>query len=88
MKKNYLLRVCEDTYSLVEKIAKEEDRSVNYMLCKLIEKGLENNKANNENTIYLKKQTIKDIEKIASKCNKTKEEVLELIVEAYRSTFK
>ena len=88
MKKNYLLRMCNEAYSLVEKKAKEEDRSVNYMLCKLIEKGLENNKANNENTIYLKKQTIKDIEKIASKCNKTKEEVLELIVEAYRSTFK
>ena len=88
MKKNYLLRVCEDTYSLVEKIAKEEDRSVNYMLCKLIDKGLENSKSNNQNAIYLKKQTIKDIEKIASKCNKTKEEVLELIVETYKSTFK
>ena len=88
MKKNYLLRVCEDTYSLVEKLAKDEDRSVNYMLCKLIEKGLENSKSNNSNTIYLKKQTIKDIEKIANKCNKTKEEVLELIVETYKSTFK
>ena len=88
MKKNYLLRVCEDTYSSVEKLAKEEDRSVNYMLCKLIEKGLENSKANDENAIYLKKQTVKDIEKIASKCNKTKEEVLELIVETYKSTFK
>ena len=88
MKKNYLLRMCNDKFSLVEKIAKEEDRSVNYMLCKLIEKGLENSKANNQNAIYLKKQTIKDIEKIANKCNKTKEEVLELIVEAYRSTFK
>ena len=32
--------------------------------------------------------TIKDIEKIASKCNKTKEEVLELIIETYKSTFK
>ena len=53
MKKDYLLRMCKDTHSLVEKMAKEEDRSVNYMLCKLIEKGLENNKANNENTIYL-----------------------------------
>ena len=88
MKKNYLLRVCEDTYSLVEKIAKEEDRSVNYMLNKLIEKGLDGSKSNNQNAIYLKERTIKDIEKIASKCNKTKEEVLELIVETYKSTFK
>ena len=88
MKKNYLLRMCNDNFSLVEKLAKEEDRSVNYMLCKLIEKGLENSESNNSNTIYLKKQTIKDIEKIANKCNKTKEEVLEIIVETYKSTFK
>ena len=88
MKKNYLLRMCNDKFSLVEKIAKDEDRSVNYMLCKLIEKGLESGKSNNEDAIYLKERTIKDIEKIASKCNKTKEEVLELIVETYKSTFK
>ena len=88
MKKNYLLRVCEDTYSLVENLAKEEDRSVNYMLCKLIDKGLESSESNNSNAIYLKNKTIKDIEKIASKCNKTKEEVLEIIVETYKSTFK
>ena len=88
MKKNYLLRVCEDTYSLVEKLAKEEDRSVNYMLNKLIEKGLDGSKSNNLNTICLKKETIKDIEKIASKCNKTKEEVIEIMLEAYKSTFK
>ena len=88
MKKNYLLRMCNEAYSLVEKIAKEEDRSVNYMLCKLIEKGLENSKPNNQNAIYLKKQTVKDIEKIAGKCNKTKEEVLEIIVETYKNTFK
>ena len=88
MKKNYLLRVCEDTYSSVEKLAKEEDRSVNYMLCKLIDKGLENSKGNNQNAICLKEQTIKDIEKIASKCNKTKEEVIESMLKAYKSTFK
>ena len=86
MKKDYLLRMCKDTHSLVEKLAKEEDRSVNYMLCKLIEKGLENSKSNNQNAIYLKERTIKDIEKIASKCNKTKEEVLEIMVETYKST--
>ena len=88
MKKNYLLRVCEDTYSLVEKLAKEKDRSVNYMLCKLIENGLEDSKSDNQNAIYLKKQTIKDIEKLAGKCNKTKEEVLEIMIETYKSTFK
>ena len=89
MKKNYLLRVCEDTYSLVEELARKEDRSVNYMLCKLIERGLEGSvNKTNPNALYLKKQTVKDIEKIASKCNKTKEEVLELIVETYKNTFK
>ena len=89
MKKKYLLRMCNDTYSLVEDLAKEEDRSVNYMLCKLVEKGLESNISNNNpNAIYLKDKTIKDIEKIANKCNKTKEEVLEIIVETYKSTFK
>ena len=88
MKKNYLLRMCNNKFSLVEKIAKDEDRSVNYTLCKLIEKGLENSNPNNQNAIYLKKQTIKDIEKIANKCNKTKEEVLEIIVETYKNTFK
>ena len=88
MKKDYPLRMYKETHSLVEKMAKEEDRSVNYMLCKLIDKGLENSKSNNLNAIYLKERTIKDIEKIASKCNKTKEEVLEIIVETYKSTFK
>ena len=88
MKKKYLLTMCKDAHSLVEKLAKEEDRSVNYMLCKLIDKGLENSKGNNQNAICLKEQTIKDIEKIASKCNKTKEEVIEIMLEAYKSTFK
>ena len=88
MKKDYPLRMCKELHLAVEKLAKEEDRSVNYMLCKLIDKGLENSKSNNLNAIYLKERTIKDIEKIASKCNKTKEEVLELIVETYKSTFK
>ena len=88
MKKKYLLNMCKELYSEVEKIAKEDDRSVNYTLCKLIEKGLENSKDNNSNAIYPKKQTMKDIEKIANKCNKTKEEVLEIIIETYKSTFK
>ena len=80
--------MCEDAYSLVEKLAKEEDRSVNYMLNKLIEKGLKADIKANPNAICLKRQTIKDIEKIASKCNKTKEEVIEIMLEAYKSTFK
>ena len=88
MKKDYLLRMCKELYSAVEKLAKEEDRSVNYMLCKLIEKGLENSKDNNLNAIYLNSKTIKDIEKIANKCNKTKEEVLESMIEAYKSTYR
>ena len=58
------------------------------MLNKLIEKGLDNSKSNNLNTICLKEQTVKDIEKIASKCNKTKEEVIEMMLLAYKSTFK
>ena len=84
MKKDYLLRMCKELHLKVEKLAKEEDRSVNYMLCRLIEKGLE---SNNVNGICLKKQTLKDIEKIANKCNKTMEEVLEIMVEIYKSTF-
>ena len=89
MKKDYPLRMCKETHSLVEKMAKEEDRSVNYMLCKLIEKGLSTDIKNiNPNAICLKEQTIKDIEKIANKCNKTKEEVVEIMLEAYKSTFK
>ena len=88
MKKKYLLTMCKDVHSLVEELAKEEDRSVNYMLNKLIEKSLDGSRSNNLNTICLKKETIKDIEKIASKCSKTKEEVIEIMLEAYKSTFK
>ena len=88
MKKDYPLRMCKELHLQVEKLAREEDRSVNYMLCKLIEKGLENGKDNNSNAIYLKSETIKDIEKIANKCNKTKEEVLESMLEAYKSTYR
>jgi hypothetical protein len=87
MKKNFLLRIEEDTFSLVEKLSKEEDRSINYMLCKLVNRGLEAN-IKVDNAISLKSKTIKDLEKIASKSNKTKEEVLESMLEAYIKTFK
>ena len=88
MKKKYPLSMCKELHSKVEELAKEDDRSINYMLCKLIEKGFENNKSDNSSAIYLNNKTIKDIEKIANKCNKTKEEVLESMIEAYKSTFK
>jgi hypothetical protein len=87
MKKNFLLRIEEDTFSLVEKLSKEEDRSINYTLCKLVDRGLEAN-TRIDNAISLKSKTIKDLEKIASKSNKTKEVVLESMLEAYIKTFK
>ena len=88
MKKDYPLRMCKELHSAVEKLAKEEDRSVNYMLCKLIEKGLESGKDNNLNAIYLDDKTVKDIKELANKCNRSVEEVIKGFVEAYRSTYK
>ena len=88
MKKKYPLSMCKELHSEVERLAKEEDRSVNYMLCKLIEKGLIDGKDNNSSAIYLDSKTMKDIKELANRCNKTEEEVIKSFVEAYKSTFK
>ena len=40
MKKNYLLRIDEEVFDKVKDISEVEDRSINYMMCKLIDKGL------------------------------------------------
>ena len=40
MKKNFLLRIDKEIFDEVEYISEVEDRSINYMLCKLINKGL------------------------------------------------
>ena len=40
MKKNFLLRIDEEVFDKVKDISEVEERSINYMMCKLIDKGL------------------------------------------------
>ena len=54
MKKSFLLRIDEETFDKVKDISEVEERSINYMLCKLISKGL--------NRINLDESIEKDIE--------------------------
>ena len=40
LKKNFLLRIDEEVFDKVKDISEVEERSINYMMCKLIDKGL------------------------------------------------
>ena len=80
MKKNFLLRIDEEIFNKVENISKVEDRSINYMLCKLINKGL--------NSINLDSNIEKEIEEYSSKINLNKSQLIESMWKMYRKTFK
>ena len=80
MKKNFLLRIDEEIFNKVENISKVEDRSINYMLCKLINKGL--------NSINLDSNIEKEIEEYSSKINLNKSQLIESMWKTYRKTFK
>ena len=80
MKKSFLLRIDEEIFDKVKDISEVEERSINYMLCKLINKGL--------NRINLDESIEKDIEDFANKKKMTKSELIEIIWRAYKKTYK
>ena len=80
MKKNFLLRIDEEIFDKVKDISEVEERSINYMLCKLISKGL--------NGIKLNESIEKDIEDFAIKSRMSKSETIETIWKAYKKTYR
>jgi DNA helicase HerA-like ATPase len=80
LKKSFLLRIDEEIFDKVKDISEVEERSINYMLCKLINKGL--------NRISLDESIEKDIEDFANKSRMSKSELIESIWKAYKKTYK
>ena len=79
MKKNFLLRIDEEVFNNIKDISEKEDRSINYMINKLINKGL--------NYIELNEELEKDIEIQANKRRMSKNELIAQIWNAYKKTF-
>ena len=79
MKKNFLLRIDEEVFNDIKDISEKEDRSINYMINKLINKGL--------NYIELNEELEKDIEIQANKRRMSKNELITQIWNAYKKTF-
>jgi DNA helicase HerA-like ATPase len=80
LKKSFLLRIDEEIFDKVKDISEVKERSINYMLCKLINKGL--------NRINLDESIEKDIEDFANKSRMSKSELIESIWKAYKKTYK
>ena len=80
MKKNFLLRIDEEIFDKVKDISEVEDRSVNYMMCKLIDKGMD--------YIALNSDIEKEIEEYANKSRISKTELIETIWKIYKKTYK
>ena len=80
MKKNFLLRIDEETFDKVKDISEVEERSINYMICKLIDRAL--------NGINLDKNIEKEIEEFANKSRMTKTELIETIWKVYKKTYR
>ena len=80
MKKNFLLRIDEEVFDKVKDISEVEERSINYMMCKLIDKGL--------NCIDLGSDIEKEIEEYANKSRMNKTELIEAIWKVYKKTYR
>ena len=80
MKKNFLLRIDEEVFDKVKDISEVEERSINYMMCKLINKGL--------NCIDLGSDIEKEIEEYANKSRMNKTELIEAIWKVYKKTYR
>lgn len=80
MKKNFLLRVDEEIFDKVKDISEVEDRSINYMMCKLINRGLD--------CINLSEDIEREIEEYASKSRMNKTELIEAIWRVYKKTYR
>lgn len=80
MKKNFLLRVDEEIFDKVKDISEVEDRSINYMMCKLINRGL--------NCINLDDSIEKEIEEYANKSRMSKSDLIKTIWKVYKKTYR
>ena len=80
MKKAFLLRLDEEVFDKIKDISEVEDRSINYMMCKLIDKGL--------NGINLDANTEKEIQEKANKSRMSKGELIATIWKVYKKTYK
>ena len=80
MKKNFLLRIDKEVFDKVKDISEVEDRSINYMMCKLIDKGL--------NYINLDDSIEKEIEEYANKSRMSKTDLIEVIWKVYKKTYR
>ena len=80
LKKNFLLRVDEDIFDKVKNISEVEDRSINYMMCKLINRGL--------NCINLDDSIEKEIEEYANKSRMSKSDLIKTIWKVYKKTYR
>ena len=80
MKKNYLLRIDEEVFDKVKDISEVEERSINYMMCKLIYRGL--------NCIDLGSEIEKEIEEYAIKSRMSKTDLIKTIWKVYKKTYR
>ena len=80
MKKNFLLRIDEEVFDKVKDISEVEERSINYMMCKLINKGL--------NCIDLGSEIEKEIEEYAIKSRMSKTDLIRTIWKVYKKTYR
>ena len=80
MKKNFLLRIDQLAFDEIKYKSELEDRSVNYMMCKLIDKGMD--------YIALNSDIEKEIEEYANKSRISKAELIETIWKIYKKTYK
>ena len=80
MKKNFLLRIDKEVFDKVKDISEVEERSINYMMCKLINKGL--------NCIDLGSEIEKEIEEYAIKSRMSKTDLLKTIWKVYKKTYR
>ena len=80
MKKDLLLRTTEEIFEKIKEKAKEDDRSINYMINKLIENGL--------TSTNLNPKIDKELEEYANKISMTKEELIIRMWNTYSKTFK
>ena len=75
MKKNFLLRIDDEVFDKVYDISEVEERSINYMMCKLIDKGL--------NCIDLGSEIEKEIEEYAIISRMSKTDLIKTIWKVY-----
>ena len=80
MKKNFLLRIDEEVFDKVKDISEVEERSINYMMCKLIDKGLD--------CIDLGSEIEKEIKEYAIKSRMSKADLIKAIWKVYKKTYR